>query len=385
MKRVEFSRRTADETSVTLGWLQPTNADSARNMSAAVLLTVAGLLVIAGAIAAVMDNGYTLLPDPESPETSVILAVVIPLILVIIAYGVRRSPDRFLPLVIVGQCVIWCTLLLAYNVISEDTSLSGTVFFLLACLVVADQWGARLSAITTAAATLCMLAQQLMLYHQHLPPYDTTAAPTHSDITVALAKWLLVTVVMVCMSVALAVSRNAHETAQADLRAAIAVDSLTGLASRQRFKEIAQESTDSGTAGGTLMVLDIDRFKTVNDTYGHPAGDTVLAEVATLFLAAVGTAGTAARLGGDEFAAWMPNTSAAQAAILARRLSDMVSHHAITVQGSTAITLTITVGCATSEDNSVSIDSLYRSADAALYRSKEHKRRHHSLRTAACI
>lgn len=385
MKRVEPSPRYADETYVTPGWLRPTNADSARKMSIAVMLTVAGHLFVVGILAALMDDGYTVLPDPASPESSIIPSIIIPAIIVVLAYGLHHCPERFLPIAIVGQCVMWSVTVMAYNVISEDTSLSGTVFYLLVCLVVADQWSARLSAITTAAATLCMLAQQLLLYYKHLPPYDAARPRTDDDITVALVKWLLVTVVLVCMSVALAVSRNSHETAQADLRVAIAVDSLTGLASRQRFKEVAQEATEIGTSGGSLLVLDVDRFKAVNDTYGHPAGDTTLTEVAAVFAQTIGRSGTAARLGGDEFAAWLPTTDATQAAFLARQLSEAVASHQIRVQASTPITVTVSIGTATSEDDTVTVDALYRSADAALYQSKAHKRRHNNtVRAAAC-
>ena len=84
-----------------------------------------------------------------------------------------------------------------------------------------------------------------------------------------------------------------------------AFDELTGLANRNQFRERLAEACgdESGhNAGGTLLLVDLDRFKDINDTLGHSAGDACLQQAAQRLAAACGTASATARIGGDEFA-----------------------------------------------------------------------------------
>ena len=100
-------------------------------------------------------------------------------------------------------------------------------------------------------------------------------------------------------------------------------DSLTGLTSRHRFLERAGEEFsrwERGGAPGALLVLDLDHFKRVNDTWGHAAGDAVLQAVADAFRRTLRIADVAGRLGGEEFAVLAPDTGPDDALALAERL-----------------------------------------------------------------
>src|SRR5581483_6540946 len=119
----------------------------------------------------------------------------------------------------------------------------------------------------------------------------------------------------------LALSAQARTLRQlnAQLSRLVTRDTLTGLLNRRGFEEEVEaaiaRARESGEPLG-LIVIDVDRFKQVNDTHGHPAGDAVLTAIAERIVGAVRGTGAAARLGGDEFAVILPNTDQAGAVTL---------------------------------------------------------------------
>jgi len=104
------------------------------------------------------------------------------------------------------------------------------------------------------------------------------------------------------------------------------VDPLTGLSNRRVAEErLASEASRSGRYGHALTVvaLDLDKFKQINDTYGHPAGDLVLKQFATRLVSAIRLSDFAARIGGDEFLVLLPECSTKQVGIFLERLRPM--------------------------------------------------------------
>ena len=113
------------------------------------------------------------------------------------------------------------------------------------------------------------------------------------------------------------------------------MDELTGLYNRRRFQERLKIETERARRYGrdlSLMMLDIDHFKLVNDTYGHQAGDAVLADLATLMRDATRETDQVARYGGEEFVILMPETPELAAVATAERIRETVAEHA-TVEG----------------------------------------------------
>jgi two-component system cell cycle response regulator len=152
-------------------------------------------------------------------------------------------------------------------------------------------------------------------------------------------------------------------------------DSLTGLHNRRYMEahlgNLAQRATHSDRTMALLMI-DIDRFKQVNDTYGHPIGDQVLRTVAERLQHSVRPFDTVARWGGEEFMVVMPEADEKIGRVVGERLRSKVEQAPITVTHSAgSLSITISIGVAASKPNGFDPHALIREADAALYRAKE--------------
>ncbi len=148
-------------------------------------------------------------------------------------------------------------------------------------------------------------------------------------------------------------------------------DPLTGLPNRASFDERLEQQVRAGADGSTafaVLCLDLDRFKEVNDVFGHAAGDTLLATVTRRMQDAIGD-NFLARLGGDEFAiVAAAGSHAPQAAVLAESLLTAVVDE-IVVDGQ-ALRVGLSIGVALFPDDGTDADTLTANADAALYRAK---------------
>jgi diguanylate cyclase (GGDEF)-like protein len=148
-----------------------------------------------------------------------------------------------------------------------------------------------------------------------------------------------------------------------------ATDVLTGLPNRLHFLDLAQRAdsrANSSESDYSLIVADIDHFKKVNDTFGHPAGDQVLKHVAGILTETLGEAGHLARWGGEEFIILLLKTRLQKAEETAERLREAMEHHHFPIAGS----LTASFGVAQRHSRSSLTDTIHR-ADQALYRAKE--------------
>jgi diguanylate cyclase (GGDEF)-like protein len=156
-------------------------------------------------------------------------------------------------------------------------------------------------------------------------------------------------------------------------------DPLTGLGNRLLVREHLEEALLRPSRGrSALMLVDLDRFKLVNDTLGHAVGDQLLKEVAQRLQRAVGSHGFVGRLGGDEFAVILANIVGEDAlAQLAGRLIADVS--AVYMVAGVELRIGATVGIACAPVDGASEDELMRAADLALYRGKEEGRGEHKF------
>ncbi len=147
-------------------------------------------------------------------------------------------------------------------------------------------------------------------------------------------------------------------------------DFLTGAANARAFEEAAAAEIERGRRYGqelSLLYLDVDDFKAINDTFGHGAGDGVLAELSHVMRCAVRTNDLVARLGGDEFAVLMPATNRFAALAVARRVRDEVAR--VTVPGGRV--LRCSIGVASYLAPPTSADALIHDADTLMYRAKD--------------
>jgi two-component system, cell cycle response regulator len=167
--------------------------------------------------------------------------------------------------------------------------------------------------------------------------------------------------------------KNRHlESLLSKFQALATTDDLTGLSNRRMFFEELEREIARFVRYGSpvaLLLVDVDRFKAVNDDYGHQAGDSVLKTLGALLAETFRRTDLAARYGGEEFAVLLPETGLDQAVDVAERLRRRVEATAFPSPAG-ELAVTISVGAAVAGDGARDAESLVRAADEALYRAK---------------
>lgn len=150
-------------------------------------------------------------------------------------------------------------------------------------------------------------------------------------------------------------------------------DHLTGLLNRTRFKEELERAVSLSkhhNTRGVMMFIDLDRFKEINDTHGHEAGDRILQEVAQILRQHMRSTDVVARLGGDEFGIIMHNIDLPTAEDKVNRIIERVKALVVPYNGA-KLTTTMSIGMVQYPQDDRSVDHLIMSADLAMYRAKD--------------
>lgn len=151
-------------------------------------------------------------------------------------------------------------------------------------------------------------------------------------------------------------------------------DELTGIANRRAALNRLQEALARAARTGTdlnLVMMDLDRFKNLNDTHGHAAGDVVLKEFVARLKPHLREYDVFGRIGGEEFVVVLPDMDLATGKIVAERLRTQVSGTPIQLPDGTEVQVTVSAGiCAAPRGKAESVDAFLAAADAALYRAK---------------
>ena len=161
-----------------------------------------------------------------------------------------------------------------------------------------------------------------------------------------------------------------------DLQSLAAIDPLTGLYNRRQFETLARAELarcQRYVRPCSFLMIDVDHFKLVNDTFGHQMGDWVLKMVANTLTAARRDADVVARFGGEEFVIMLPETTRDAAAMVAERIRSMVAASALAV-GDSRLSLTISVGVGETMAGLPGVEAVLRDADQALYDAKANGR-----------
>lgn len=163
-------------------------------------------------------------------------------------------------------------------------------------------------------------------------------------------------------------NQNIHNTNEKLLKMAT-TDQLTGLCNRYKINEILSNEKNRSSRFGahfSIILIDIDDFKMINDTYGHIAGDQVLIEFADIILTSSRVTDIAGRWGGEEFIVILPQTEKTDAAILAKHLKEKINSHSFSEVGRQSASFGV-AECRSSED----IKEIIKKADNALYKAKK--------------
>jgi diguanylate cyclase (GGDEF)-like protein len=174
---------------------------------------------------------------------------------------------------------------------------------------------------------------------------------------------------------------NLRNLAIAEIRAA--TDSLTGLPNKRAVTDTLKRMFAQASRTGSplsLVLLDLDHFKDINDRHGHPVGDQALANVGAVLRGVLRTADFAGRNGGEEFALLLPDTDLSGAQDLAQRVRLAIAD--VTLPG-IELSLSASLGIAAYPDHASTLDRLERLADAALYLAKRSGRNRLEIATPA--
>ena len=201
-------------------------------------------------------------------------------------------------------------------------------------------------------------------YTFKLPMYDADGNPQY----------------LVCVTLDITERKRAQAAllvSEKKLLALAATDVLTELPNRRHFLVSLQEELSRvqrfSSQRSSVLMLDLDLFKHVNDTYGHAIGDALLKHFAQLMRKTFRKIDTPARMGGEEFAVILPGTDLAAARIVAERLRELVAKTPL-VHDERTISMTVSIGVATIDPHDSEIDQSLIRADKALYRAKENGR-----------
>lgn len=149
-------------------------------------------------------------------------------------------------------------------------------------------------------------------------------------------------------------------------------DPLTGISNRRHFLESGRAElmrADRYKRPAAFLMMDIDHFKSVNDTWGHPAGDAVLKSIVDTCRSRIREIDLFGRIGGEEFAFLLPDTNLSGGLEVAERIRSAIEG-CVCVTGNHSLSCTVSIGLASSDDQGYSIDELMKAADRALYAAK---------------
>lgn len=223
---------------------------------------------------------------------------------------------------------------------------------LLAVQVIGQYWDGRDSTITLLLMRRALAAGTLL---------------------VVVRQWLMLRLnarLLTSLQATNAALAQAHAHAAREAR----TDNLTGLPNQRLMREYLATAVAAHRRAGlplSLLFVDLDHFKAVNDRHGHAAGDIALVEIGRRLRQALREGDVVARFGGEEFVLLLPHTDRRDGEAVAERLRQAISAEPVAVLGAGSVALTVSIGLATGRGLSMTADGLLRAADAAMYAAKQ--------------
>ncbi|WP_238010473.1 GGDEF domain-containing protein [Dactylosporangium sp. AC04546] len=281
------------------------------------------------------------------------------------AVVLRALPERIPDAFWVGVPFVALGIIGSLNLVTHDVSVSAHLYYLWPLLYAATLLRYDVAYLLLASACAADAAVTFALQ-----PFDVGV----TDVAALLTAYVVSTVVVTSL-------RRRADTLVARLEEQALTDPLTGLPNRRAFDHDLARALGASRRGGTehcLLIVDVDHFKTINDTWGHATGDEVLVAVAAALRRTAHPAETVARLGGDEFAMLVAG-DVARARRHAAALRLAVARGSALPGGPP----TLSIGVASTAAGATTAEALLAAADRALYRAKLDGRDRVALETPA--
>jgi diguanylate cyclase (GGDEF)-like protein len=298
-----------------------------------------------------------------------------------LAYGVLWSGVRTfesqpvsLPLAAAGA-VIWLAACTIHPIYASPWARAATMSaILMAYLLMAlyELWRARGEALMSRWPIMALLAGHAVLMPMRIPLAESFVGARLSN--VHLLAFVAFEAVFISICGAYLLGSVVKERVALRYQEASLSDPLTGVANRRAFLRQGERLITRARYARqpvALLLFDLDRFKEVNDQFGHEAGDIVIAAFCRVATSLLRPGDLFARIGGEEFACLVANTSLYEAALLAERVR--VAYEGIS-HNFASHAATVSVGVAIADDKTRSLEALLAAADRALYRAKENGR-----------
>ena len=284
----------------------------------------------------------------------------------------RRKPEPALALVGVAIWLLACRLQTFATMVELRVLVSTGIVTAYTWLAAYEFWHGRDEALISRWPAIFMLFAHGALFLLRTP-FDAVVhvAPGNNLVMSGWLELLSLEALLFTISIAFILLAMAKERTEYGHRAAARTDALTGIANRRGFLEQTALSRRAvaGAQPTAVLLFDLDRFKTINDQYGHAVGDRTLQIFAEIAKAHIGMAGTVGRWGGDEFVAVLTNTTREIAATVAERIQVALEKAAADIDGR-LVGATVSTGMAFSSYGSFDLPAMLLQADQALYRAK---------------
>jgi diguanylate cyclase (GGDEF)-like protein len=242
------------------------------------------------------------------------------------------------------------------------------------CLLAAyELWRGRAERLPSRMMAMTCLVSLGLIMALRIPMLNLLHFPLGGRIPEATSVGVFNLIILAhASSVVLLMISMSKERLELEQRGYALSDPLTGLLNRRAFQEQSKSivrCTEFGTEPVSILVLDLDNFKAINDRFGHAAGDRVLLNFAEVAKSSVRPTDFVYRMGGEEFCCLLPDATQEQALQVAERIRQGFEASVVDGRG-TQIRSTVSIGVASSDQMGHDLDAMYGSADAAAYAAK---------------
>ncbi|MTW15755.1 diguanylate cyclase [Rhodoplanes serenus] len=289
-----------------------------------------------------------------------------------------RRPHLAVPL---GAALAWI-MACGFDAVWTDGALRIRIFslamFVFTLLIASEYWRARNPELMSRWPTIVILVAYGLAFLARIPIAERLVLPVQPDPIAELVVPIgAAALVLHVFCLAFLVMAMAKERLELEHRRNSLVDPLTGVANRRAFFERGERMlrrllAEGGTAA--LLMLDLDQFKRINDTFGHQTGDRVLCAFCETTVRVLRSTDLLGRTGGEEFACLLPGATLTEAFAVAERIRTEFERCRLAPLGAVGPASTVSVGVAVTSDAAIDLAALVATADKALYRAKANGR-----------